>query len=103
MGKCMLIGAECPKTSDPNAKRYCPMWDDNPMIWENNATGEQKVFHCSAQMSMLVQKEVIAASNRPAAAVESTRNTIEREFSKINSNLKQISLGRRLAHDSHDD
>lgn len=29
MSKCALIGAECPRTADTSAKRFCPHWQDH--------------------------------------------------------------------------
>ncbi len=102
-GKCALINGVCPKTSDSREKRYCPFWDDDPMIWENTATGEQKVFHCSAMMMMRTQKEVIAASNRPAAAVESVRNEIANGMAQVAGVLTKISTQAQLEHKKEDE
>lgn len=89
-GKCALIGATCPRTDDPREKRYCPFWSDDPLIWENTRTGESRSYHCAAMMMMQTQKEVIAASNRPAAAVESVRNEIVQGFSQVAGVMTQL-------------
>lgn len=81
-GKCMLIGAECPRTNNTEAKRYCPAWSDG-VVWRNAQTNEERVVNCSFQAMMPAMVEVIAASNRPAAAVESTRNEIAKGFQRV--------------------
>jgi len=106
-GKCALIGATCPRTADPDAKRYCPFWNDDPMIWENAKTGESRAYHCAAAMTMQTQKEVIAASNRPAAAVESVRNEISQGLGQVAGIMTRIVEQRpQIGHDdrsSHED
>jgi hypothetical protein len=82
MGKCALIGAECPQTSDPNARRFCPAWTDG-VVWENAKTGEEHVEHCAMRQLVPALIEVVKASNRPAAAVESARNEIVAGFTAL--------------------
>lgn len=82
MGKCALIGAECPRTNNPDAKLYCPAWSDG-VVWTNVRTGEEKIVNCSFQALMPTLVEVVKASNRPAAAVESTRNEIVNGFAAL--------------------
>lgn len=77
MGKCAIAGRECPRTNNPEAKSYCPAWAD-AVVWTNVQTGEEKVVNCSFAMMMPGMIEVIKASNRPAAAVESMRNEMAR-------------------------
>lgn len=79
MSKCALIGRECPKTNSPNAKFFCPAWSDG-IVWTNTQTGEERIVHCSFEALMPALVEVIKASNRPAAAIESTRNEISRQL-----------------------
>lgn len=104
-GKCAIIGAVCPRTDNPSARRYCPFWSDDPMIWQNQRTGEQRAYHCAAMMMMQTQKEVIAASNRPAAAVESIRDEITKGFSQVAgvmTNLVRSQTGQRQLGDNGD-
>lgn len=72
-GKCAITRMVCPETSDPGRKWYCP-W-----FWETIATDiatgkETLVRSCGAGQLQTYMIEVIKASNRPAAAVESMRN-----------------------------
>lgn len=89
MSKCAIIGAECPRTNSPDAKRYCPAWNDG-VVWENAETGSQKVVNCSFAMLMPGLIEVIKASNRPAAAIESTRNEISKGLHNIAKAMQAI-------------
>lgn len=82
-GKCALIGAPCPRTSDPNAKHFCPLWNESGIVWTNQQSGAEVIEHCGARMIVPGMIEVIKASNRPAAAIESTRNEMVRRFSAI--------------------
>lgn len=34
-GKCAIVGATCPQTSDPAAKRFCPAWWTTDWVDEN--------------------------------------------------------------------
>lgn len=78
----MLIRAECPRTSDPNAKRFCPAWHPG-IVWKNDATGEEQVVNCSMRAIMPGMVQVIAASNRPAKAIESVRNELAEKLTGI--------------------
>lgn len=74
--------AECPKNNDPDRGRSCPAW------WEwasdNIATGETRLERrCGLEALPIFLVEVIKASNRPAAAIESTRNEIAKGFGQI--------------------
>jgi len=77
MAKCALTGRECPRTNNPhgNTPWFCPFWTDG-IIWRNTATGEEVVKHCAAEMLITGLIEVIKASNRPTAAIESLRNEL---------------------------
>lgn len=71
----------CPKRNDENG---CPWW------WEwvemNASTGQERLRKACGKQSMQVfMVEVIKASNRPAAAVESTRNEIVKGFDRLAS------------------
>lgn len=75
MGKCAIAGRECPRTNDPTAKVFCPAWSEG-IVWTNPQSGEQRVKNCSFDVLMPALVQVIAASNRPAAAIESVRNEL---------------------------
>lgn len=89
MAKCAIIGGECPRTNDPNAKQFCPAWSEG-VVWTNTQTGEEKIVNCAFRALMPAMVEVIKASNRPAAAVESTRNEIARGFAHLTSSVKAL-------------
>jgi hypothetical protein len=94
-GKCALIGAPCPQTSDQNAKRFCPLWAEGGIVWQNDITGQERVEHCGARMMVPGMIEVIKASNRPAAAVESTRNEIVAGFDRVSKAVALSGAARR--------
>lgn len=79
MGKCAFVGRECPKTNDESAKIFCPAWSEG-VIWTNLQTGEEKIVNCSLRAMMPALVEVIKASNRPAEAIESTRNELSTQL-----------------------
>lgn len=99
MSKCALSGRECPKTNDRNAKIFCPAWSDG-VVWSNVQTGEEKIVHCSFEALMPALVEVIKASNRPAAAIESTRNEISKQLQEGFGFIGQaVASAGLLAHD----
>jgi hypothetical protein len=79
-----------PQTCEPCPQRYsehgCPCWIDESygLIETNIATGEERLITgCYYAVMPRLFKHVIAASNRPAAAVEDTRNEIVKGFSRV--------------------
>lgn len=94
MGKCAIIGRECPRTNNPDAKIFCPAWHDG-IVWQKDGTGEERVVNCTFSMMMQGMVQVIAASNRPAAAIESTRNEIAKGFDAIASGISAQANGSR--------
>ena len=89
----------CPENHEPldtngKQRRFCVMW------WEysqsNIQTGEQRTIkECGFRSLPVFLTEVVKASNRPAAAVESTRNEIAAGFQALTtifkSELKSLS------------
>jgi hypothetical protein len=74
----------CPKNSDPAQGRHCVMWWET--VHTNVQSGEIKtVRSCGFTQLPLYLVEVIKAANRPAAAIESTRNEIARGLAKVAS------------------
>lgn len=62
----------CPQRADADG---CPAWVE--YMQENVASGEQRLHkECLFQALPVFLTEVIRASNRPAAAVESVRNEL---------------------------
>lgn len=95
MSKCALTNRKCPKTNDQNAKFFCPAWHDG-IVWTNSQTNEEKIVNCSFEMMIPAMIEVIQASNRPAAAIESTRNEISKQlqegFTYIGDAMNNVNL-----------
>lgn len=74
---------KCPHRHDPNG---CPCWIDKTagFMKMNIVTGEEDfITGCFYQVIPFLMIEVVKASNRPAAAVESTRNEMVVGLSKI--------------------
>lgn len=69
---------KCPKRND---EQGCPNWWE----WvETNTTGQERLRkQCGKQAMQTFMVEVIKASNRPAAAVEGTRDEIVKGFDKL--------------------
>ena len=77
---------KCPANNDPSAGRACPAWWET--VW-TTPQGEMKNQKACAWVQLphfLI--EVIKASNRPAAALESTRNEIAVWLSRIANAVK---------------
>lgn len=84
--KCPLTNMVCPRNSDPARGKYCPAW------WEwvetNPITAEERLRKdCGWRAMPTFLTEVIKASNRPAAAIESTRNEIAGGFGRLHQAL----------------
>lgn len=79
---------QCPRNNDPARGRSCPAWWE----WtaENVTNGETKIVRmCGWQAMPQFLTEVIKASNRPAAAVESTRNEIAAGLGRMATALER--------------
>jgi hypothetical protein len=94
-GKCAIINGRCPRTNDPTAKIYCPFWT-NGVVLTNIMTGEEKIEFCGARMLVPSMIEVIKASNRPAAVMESARNEIANGFAAVTDAI--VDSQRLLEH-----
>ncbi len=87
-----MAGRACPQTSDKNARHFCPAWSDGGVVWQHNATGEERVVHCAFEALMPALTQVIAASNRPAAAIEATRNEIAEGLGRVAQAVAQVPM-----------
>lgn len=77
---------QCPRNNDPERGRSCPAWWE--WTQENPATGETRIERMCGWTAMpIFLTEVIKASNRPAAAVESTRNEIAAGLAEVGRRL----------------
>ena len=74
----------CPECNNENG---CPCWTE--IIETNIVTGEERLTKaCLFSIFPRIVVELIKASNRPAAAVESTRNEIVRGFECLTEAVK---------------
>ena len=72
----------CKRCPERNDEQGCPAWTE--YMQELPSTGEQRLRkECLFQALPVFLVEVIKASNRPAAAVESTRNEIVNGFAAL--------------------
>lgn len=87
-----------PETCERCPHRYsstgCPCWigPQAGFVETNVVTGEERfITGCFFQVIPRLMVEVIKASNRPAAAVESTRNEIARGFERVVQGMERVS------------
>ena len=72
----------CKKCPGRNDEQGCPAWIE--YMQENVGTGEQRLSkECLFQALPVFLVEVVKASNRPAAAVESMRNEVASGFGRL--------------------
>ena len=82
---------KCPKDGASDGSRGCPWWWKT--THENVSTNEIKVIEeCGKVQLPLFLVEVIKASNRPAAAVESARNEISRLVAEVGRSAPGLTL-----------
>ena len=87
--RCPLINAVCPQNNDPARGNYCPAWWES--LVTNVMTGEERVNKsCGWQQLPVFLIEVVKASNRPAAAIESTRNEIAAGMERVANGLGRL-------------
>ena len=74
----------CPKDGAADKSRGCPRWWKT--VQTNVQTGETKVWEeCGDVQWPVYATEIIKASNRPAAAVESCRNEVAVGLARVAS------------------
>lgn len=87
--KCPIAKMVCPRNADPKAGKYCPAWTEYTET--NLQTGEERITkECVFQALPKFLVETLKASNRPAAAVESTRNEIADGFRRVSERIERI-------------
>jgi hypothetical protein len=91
---------KCHKCPQRNDELGCPAWVE--YVETNVASGEERITRdCLYQSLPKMLIEVIKASNRPAAAIESTRNQITAGLKEI---ANKIQVPRQPVHYiEHDD
>lgn len=89
----------CERCPNRYSERGCPCWlrADHGLVETNIATGEERITTgCMWDHLPRWFANVIMASNRPAAAVESCRNEIARGFERVAiaaSKIQPVMLG----------
>lgn len=87
--KCPIAGMVCPRNSDPQRGKYCPAWTEYAET--NIQSGEERIKReCMFQAMPRFMIECVRAANRPAAAMESSRNEIARGFEELNQRVQKI-------------
>lgn len=73
---------KCDKCPETNSVTGCPAWTE---LFETNVATGQERFTKGCLFALLPKMivEVIKASNRPAAAMESTRNAVIERLSQL--------------------
>lgn len=80
--KCPIAGMVCPRNNDPSKGKYCPAWTEYTET--NHQTGEDRIQkECMFTAMPKFMAHTLAAANRPAAAIESTRNELAEGFNKV--------------------
>mgnify|MGYP000736351240 CR=1 FL=1 len=87
--KCPIANMVCPRNNDPEKGAYCPAWTEYTET--NHQTGEDRIQkECMFTAMPKFMAHTLAAANRPAAAIESTRNEIAKGFSQVSEAVSQI-------------
>lgn len=74
---------KCPKSNDESG---CPAWQE--IIMENPRTGDTSIEKgCLYVMMPKLLVQVIQAANRPAAAIESTRNELVQALGNMSQGI----------------
>jgi len=85
----------CEKCPHRHDDKGCPCWIDQTagFMRTNIQTGQEDfITGCFYHVIPFLMIEVVKASNRPAAAIESTRNEIANGFTKVAEALNQPNL-----------
>jgi len=87
--KCPIANMVCPRNNDPEKGAYCPAWVE--YTEHNHQTGEDRVTkECSFTALPKFMAHTLSAANRPAAAIEQTRNELVSGFSQVAQTLQNI-------------
>ena len=95
--KCPIAKMVCPRNNDPQRGKYCPCWTEYTET--NLQTGEERLTkECFFDAMPRFMIETVKACNRPAAALEYTRNELAKGLTHVASQLQH--LPRALAEQS---
>lgn len=96
--KCPIAGMKCPRNADPANGRFCPAWTE--YVETNEQTGEERIRReCVFQAMPKFMMFAVRAANRPAAAIESTRNEIADGFARVSQTLLERSGSPKLGRE----
>jgi hypothetical protein len=93
LGKKTINPQTCERCPHRTAAAGCPCWigEQAGFLETNVVTGEQRfITGCFYQVIPKLMVELIKASNRPAAAIESTRNEMSRCLTMIAQNVMPL-------------
>jgi len=97
--KCPIANMVCPRNNDPEKGAYCPAWTEYTET--NHQTGEDRIQkECMFTAMPKFMAHTLSAANRPAAAIEQTRNELVRGFSQVSQALYS---GARIEQENDDD
>jgi hypothetical protein len=83
----------CERCPHRYSKAGCPCWitEKNGFLETNIQTGEERIVTgCFYEVMPKLMMHVVQAANRPAAAVESTRNEIAQGFQEIGKHMRHL-------------
>lgn len=99
---CPIAKMVCPRNNDPRSGTYCPAWTE--YVETNIQTGDEKITkECMFQALPKFMIETLKASNRPAAAMESTRNELAKGFSEISRQVQKLPVSLHMLMGDRDD
>lgn len=93
-GKCAIINAKCPETSDVNARVFCPLWNDSDehFIETNIQTGQQRITRCAARVLIKGMIHTIKAADAPSVEINEVRNEIAKGFAHVAEGVARLPL-----------
>ncbi len=81
----------CPRCPNRYSKTGCPFWLEEPVTEDNIATGESRVITgCMIPHIPRWIRASIVSGNRSAAALESTRNAMDKTLEAVRKDLARV-------------
>lgn len=71
-GICAIVGTVCPRTSDPEAERFCPAWWES--LWQNDRGETQVRKGCAWTQLPDYVNQLVARSNGAAVSAQAARD-----------------------------
>ncbi|MGI9297770.1 MAG: hypothetical protein ACR2QC_07720 [Gammaproteobacteria bacterium] len=85
---------KCPANGNPDRGLSCPLWWET--VWTKPDGGQEVIKSCGYEQLPLYLIEVVKASNRPAAAVESMRNQVLGGLAKFAQGFRPPGYGHKI-------